>query len=124
MTNGVKILRDILNNPKTHTDILTINDFFSSIDIPIEHRSGFAFACYLKQALEENSEELKMPDDSSLYLYMLTMPGYTFLIKAPNLVLALEDFIEHMVSNKNNFPTGIDSIEISKLEFLGSVIQI
>lgn len=62
--------------------------------------------------------------NSSLYLYMLTMPGYSFLIKAPNLVLAIEEFTQHMVNNKNNFPTGIDSLEIIKLEFLGSIIQI
>lgn len=63
MTDGVRLLREVLKHPEKYTDILTVEDFLSSIDIPEEHQSDFAFACYLKQALEENSMETKEEED-------------------------------------------------------------
>ena len=133
MTSGVKILREILDNPEIYTDILTINDFFDCIDLAVEHRTDFAFACYLKQALEENSviessgkSEPTHNNDLNLYLVTLEEKGtYKFLIKAQNLLVALGEFYEYLSNTSRDFTVELSSINIRMIRFIdGAVIQV
>lgn len=90
----------------------------------------------MSQFEEEDEEEERIESsgvyqpthNSSLYLYQAVITrkqsSYTFLIKAPNFLLALDELIDYISNSSRDISTVISSLELKQLVFLGSVMQI